>query len=109
MKTAQTYALALLLFPISVAADQKPFTLEGALRLFRTHGFDLIIADAAIVIAQGDVAIAEAIANPSLSFTRGSTFHYNSSLCEGCSSTSVSGGITDQAALSDNLSGKRRL
>ncbi len=109
MKTAQVFALALLFFPYGLFADQKPLTLEDALRIFRTRGFDLIIADAGIASAQGDVAIAQSIANPSLSLTRGSTFNYNPSLCEGCSSTSVSGGITDSAAISDTLTGKRRL
>jgi outer membrane protein, heavy metal efflux system len=91
------------------AGHPGPITLEEALHLFRTRGFDLIIADALIVGAQGDMAVAHSIANPSLSISRGSSFNYDPSLCEGCSSRSISGGVTDQAAISDALSGKRRL
>lgn len=101
-------ALTVLASTTGVAAT-APLTLDDALRIFRTRGFDLLIADASIAAASGDVTIAQSIANPSLSLTRGSTFHYDPSLCAGCSSASISAGITDQAALSDVLTGKRRL
>ena len=109
MKRAQALSLASLLFPIWLYGQQKPLTLEDALHLFRTRGFDLIIADASVLSARGDLAIAQAVANPSLSVTRGNSFNYNPSLCEGCSSTSLSAGVTDQAAISDVLTGKRNL
>jgi outer membrane protein, heavy metal efflux system len=83
--------------------------LDDALARFRSHGFDLIIAEATVASAAGDLTIAKSVANPSLSLSRGSSFNYNPALCEGCSSTSLGAGITDQAAISDTLSGKRRL
>src|ERR1700690_3598710 len=42
-------------------------SLDEALALFRKHGFDLIIADAQIESARGDVTAAGAIANPTAS------------------------------------------
>lgn len=109
MKRAQALALAVLVFPITLSADQKPLTLNDALRIFRSSGFDLLIADASVAAAEGDLTAAEAISSPSLSLARGTTFHYDAALCQGCSNTAVSAAITDQAAISDMLSGKRRL
>jgi cobalt-zinc-cadmium efflux system outer membrane protein len=90
-------------------ADTPPLTLDDALRIFRTSGFDLLIADATVASAGGDLEIARSISNPAVSLSRGNSFHYNPALCEGCSSMSISVGVTDQAALSDTLTGKRRL
>ena len=59
-------ALAMLASTTGVAAT-APLTLDDALRIFRTRGFDLIIADASIASAAGDVTIAKSVANPSLS------------------------------------------
>jgi outer membrane protein, heavy metal efflux system len=105
------FALILLVCPRARAQDalKAPLTLDDALARFRSHGFDLIIADASVTSAAGDLTIAKSIANPSLSLSRGSSFNYNPALCEGCSSTSLGAGLTDQAAISDALSGKRRL
>jgi cobalt-zinc-cadmium efflux system outer membrane protein len=92
-----------------VPSGSPPLTLNEALARFRTHGFDLIIADASIASAQGDLTIAGATANPSLSLSRGSSSTYDPSLCSGCSNVAYSSSVTDQAALSDLLSGKKRL
>jgi len=86
-----------------------PITLDEALRIFRERGFDLLIANATIASAAADLTVAGAVANPSFSLSRGSSSTYDPSLCHGCSNTSISAGVTDQAALSDGLSGKRRL
>jgi cobalt-zinc-cadmium efflux system outer membrane protein len=93
----------------SIASAQERVTLDEALRLFRLRGFDLLLADAAIAGAAGDLTAAGAISNPTLSLARGRSSTYDPSLCAGCSSTSYGIGITDQAALSDTLIGKRRL
>jgi cobalt-zinc-cadmium efflux system outer membrane protein len=108
---AFVYALPFLLAARVAAQDAvpKPLTLDEALARFRTRGFDLLIADAAVAGARGDVIAAGAVANPQLSLSRGSSSTYDPSLCSGCSSTSNSVTLTDQAALSDTLSGKRRL
>ena len=91
-------------------ADQpEPLTLAEALRIFRTHSFDLLIADAAVESARADETIAGAIANPSLSVTRGNSSGYDPTLCSGCSNRSLGLSVTDPTALSDTLTGKRRL
>ncbi len=91
------------------APSQAPLTLQSALERFRSKGFDLLIADTSVAEAAADVTTASAVQNPQLSLARGTTRNYDPSQCAGCSSTSVSASITDQAALSDLLTGKRRL
>ncbi|GAC1428137.1 MAG: TolC family protein [Thermoanaerobaculia bacterium] len=108
------FVLTLLLLTAAIPAaggEQllAPLTLERALREFRARAFDLILADATIASARADLAVASAIPNPSVSLSRGSTSGYDPSACAGCSNTSLSGGLTDQAAISDFLTGKRRL
>src|SRR5258708_19074476 len=102
-------ALALASLPAAAQERSSPVTLDEALRVFRERGFDLLIANATIAGAASDLTIASAVANPSLSLSRGSSSTYDPSLCSGCSNTSVTGSVTDQAAISDALSGKRRL
>src|SRR5712692_634359 len=99
----------LLLIAAAAAAQERPLTLNDALERFRARGFDLIIADAAVAGARADITAAGAIANPQLSLARGGTSTYDPTQCGGCSSTSVSAGVVDQAAISDTLTGKRRL
>lgn len=85
-------------------------TLEEAIRIFRTRGLDLMIADAAIMSAEGDIQSASAIYNPNVSFNAGPVFNYSSRPpCVGCASYQVGWGITDNAAVMDFLSGKRGL
>jgi len=98
------FALALLL-----AAPVEPvlpavLTLPDALRLFRERSFDLVLADAQVAAARGDAAAARAVPNPALSGTVGRSFD-----CAGCASLAFGVGISDQAAISDLLSGKRGL
>ena len=50
----------LVLFAISTRADAQPLppmriTLDEALERFRSHGFDLLIADAAVAGARADI------------------------------------------------------
>ena len=108
------------LLPGSATADASPptdqqqasaeaLTLGSALRLFREHGFDLLIANASVDAAEADVRIATALPNPALSLSRGSSSTYDPSRCNGCSSHSTGASVTDQGALSDLLTGKRRL
>lgn len=88
----------------------RTLNLAQALDLFHVHGFDLLIADAAIADANGDVAVAHAIANPSVSLTYGRSF-YTSCPAGGCGSVPsyYAVQVSDQAAISDSLSGKRGL
>jgi cobalt-zinc-cadmium efflux system outer membrane protein len=89
-------------------------SIEQALEIFRTHGLDVLIADAAVLGAQGDLRAAGAIPNPQLSANAGHVFNYSPASrpgapCIGCSDTVVGGGLSDQTALEDALSGKRGL
>jgi cobalt-zinc-cadmium efflux system outer membrane protein len=83
--------------------------MDEALRVFRERGFDLLIAEAQVAAAQGDLATAGALANPQLSAALGRSFNYDPSACPGCSATSRSIGISDPSALSDVFTGKRGL
>src|SRR5438445_339698 len=96
--------LALLLAVPADAPLPAVLTLPDALRLFRERSFDLLLADAQLAAARGDRAAAGAIANPSLSGSLGRSFD-----CSGCSAPALGLGLSDQAALSDVLSGKRGL
>jgi cobalt-zinc-cadmium efflux system outer membrane protein len=94
-------------------------TLDEALRIFREHGLDLIIAEAAVDSAEGDVTSAGAVANPALglSFTHAFTYRPDSpdpaSSCSAVGATCTSNGVgvalSDQNAIEDSLSGKRGL
>jgi cobalt-zinc-cadmium efflux system outer membrane protein len=83
-------------------------TLEKAMSLFRRNGLDVLIAEAAVEGAAGDVSIAGAVPNPSLSGTFGKSF-----VCtDGCNflpAPAFSVGLGDQNAIEDSLSGKRGL
>ncbi len=86
--------------------------LDDALRMFRARGFDLLIADAAVVGAQGDEKVAGAIPNPAVSLGYGRIlppYDPGATGCDGCSSNQYTAGLSDQAAIEDSLSGKRGL
>jgi cobalt-zinc-cadmium efflux system outer membrane protein len=81
--------------------------LADALRLFREHGLDLIVAEAAVESARGDTLLAGAAPNPAFSGGIGRSFGCGSGM--DCSIPAWSFGVSDQAALVDSLSGKRGL
>ena len=89
-----------------------PLTLDSALELFRTRGLDLLIADAAVAGAEGDVRIAGAVPNPNWSLFPAYTFSppvHNPSSGALNGPWGVTAGIGDSNALEDSLSGKRWL
>jgi outer membrane protein, heavy metal efflux system len=102
----------------SVAGASEPVTeppplpsvlsLSEALTLFKRDGLDILIAEAAVEAAVGDVDTAGAVPNPSLSGTFGKSF-----VCtDGCNflpAPAFSVGLGDQNAIEDSLSGKRGL
>jgi cobalt-zinc-cadmium efflux system outer membrane protein len=96
------------------ADDSSPnlpstLTLAQAVEIFRSHGLDLLIADAAVQSAEGDVTAADAIPNPGLSVGFGPSF-YTRCVTPPCSAPAyLSAGLTDNAAIEDTLSGKRGL
>jgi cobalt-zinc-cadmium efflux system outer membrane protein len=89
--------------------------LDEALRIFNDHGLDLIIAEAAMEGAEGDVRVAGALPNPALGLGFSHTFTYNphDPSCAGSNATCSANGITvdvsDQNLIEDSLSGKRGL
>ena len=95
------------------AAPQLPakLSLAQAVTIFRAHGLDLLIAEAAIASAEGDVTAADAIPNPALSASYGPSFYYSCTNAMGCPKppSAISIGLSDQAAIEDTLSGKRGL
>jgi cobalt-zinc-cadmium efflux system outer membrane protein len=94
--------------PEPVELPQK-LSLDDALRLFRTRGLDLLIADAAVRTAEGQIKTAGAVPNPVGSVGWGKTFNYDPTGCEQCSTNYWELGISDAAAIGDSLSGKRGL
>lgn len=90
------------------SALPSPLGLREALAIFRQRGLDALIADEAVAVARADELVAGAIPNPSLSASVGRTFGYDAS-CAGCSGTAFGAGLSDSAALSDTLTGKRGL
>ncbi|MGO8969371.1 MAG: TolC family protein [Myxococcaceae bacterium] len=107
---------ALLMATAGLAAEPAPepsalpsvLTLADAMALFRRQGLDVLIAEAAVEGAEGDVQAAGAVPNPSLSGTFGKSF-----VCtDGCNflpPAAFSVGLGDQNAIEDSLSGKRGL
>jgi cobalt-zinc-cadmium efflux system outer membrane protein len=81
-------------------------TLAEAVRIFRSRGLDLLIADAQVQVAAGEARAAAAVPNPTIAagFSR-SFFH--SGLYETPNGWTV--GIGDSSAIEDTLSGKRGL
>ena len=93
-------------------------TLDEALRIFKTTGLDLLIADASTRNAEGALKIAAAIPNPVFSGSVGNAFTYNAGSSADCSVTTgtvscspwiFQVGLNDNAAISDSIFGKRYL
>jgi cobalt-zinc-cadmium efflux system outer membrane protein len=85
-------------------------SLDQALQILRRQGLDLLIAEAAVRGAEGDVHTAGAVPNPALNLGWGRVFNYTPpSTCNGCDNNQYTAGISDQAAIEDSLSGKRSL
>jgi len=101
------------LAPVAAAAELPPeaaipptLTLDQAVALFRAHGLDLLIAEAAAEGAAGDAQAAGAIQNPSVG---GGYYHsfFQRSAFESHNGWFV--GLGDSNAIVDTLSGKRGL
>jgi cobalt-zinc-cadmium efflux system outer membrane protein len=92
-------------------------TLDDALRIFRERGLDLLIADAAVASAEGDLRVAGAVANPQLSASYGRSrtsgncvdAQGNPASCGWLPDPAYGLGLSDSAALFDALTGKRGL
>jgi outer membrane protein, heavy metal efflux system len=92
----------------------EQLSLDQSIQVLRTRGLDLLIAEAQVRSAEGDVGIAGEVPNPALSVGYGrvlpSAYDPNSCSSPGdCSAAQYTVGVSDQAAIEDSLSGKRRL
>jgi cobalt-zinc-cadmium efflux system outer membrane protein len=89
----------------------KLLTLDESLRILRTRGLDLLIANAAITSAEADVINAGALANPNAFVQAGPTLNYVATTpgCSGCSPYYLQIGLADNAAIMDFFTGKRGL
>ncbi|HZU81402.1 MAG TPA: TolC family protein, partial [Polyangiaceae bacterium] len=102
--------------PARTDADQAPappslparLGLDQALDIVRTRGFDVLVADAQVRGAEGDLRAAQAVPNPALSFGYGRVLGYEAQLA-GQDPNQYAAGLSDQAALFDSLWGKRSL
>jgi cobalt-zinc-cadmium efflux system outer membrane protein len=83
-------------------------SLDEALELARTRGLDVLIAEAGVHRAEGNVDTAGAVANPAITLGYGRTFNYVAQSSDQ-SNKQYSAGLSDQAAAFDMLSGKRGL
>jgi cobalt-zinc-cadmium efflux system outer membrane protein len=122
-----TFALVLVLAAGTARAEGPPptqlpqaLTLDDALRIFRQRGLDLLIAEAAVQSAEGDVRIAHQVYNPNLAYTYSHIFNYDPAIvcppdptnpagAAACSAEVHALTLGDNAALVDVLSGKRGL
>jgi cobalt-zinc-cadmium efflux system outer membrane protein len=86
-------------------------SLAQAEEIFLQRGYDLLLAEATVHSAAGDLQSAAAIANPQLTAAWGRSFTYDPLACTtpGCSATAISAQLGDGGALTDVLIGKRRL
>jgi cobalt-zinc-cadmium efflux system outer membrane protein len=116
MRVRLATAIVLLLAPAApgrgaAAERDEPaippvLTLERALAIFRTRGFDLLIAEAHVGQAAGDARAAAAVPNPSVSGGVSHSWFDNGHFD---THTGWSVGMGDSNAIEDVLSGKRGL
>lgn len=78
-------------------------TMPEALRMFREHGFDLLLNDAAAMHAEGDVDAAAHVANPGVSLAGGTSIGVTPAPFAWAAS------LSDDGAIFDLISGKRTL
>ncbi len=115
-------ALALTVTERSARAEENPrapapadtlpatLTLDEAVRLFKLHGLDLLLADAHVVRAEGDVLAARAVRNPNVFVGAGAAIAYEPPAgCSGCQGWTLSVQLSDDGALFDTITGKRGL
>jgi cobalt-zinc-cadmium efflux system outer membrane protein len=102
---------------VPAAVDLPHFLgLEEALRIWRAHGLDVLLADAAVKTSEGAVLIAGAVPNPVASASISNAFTYQWSKASDfdcnfdgavCKPWGYTFGLNDSAAIEDTLSGKR--
>jgi cobalt-zinc-cadmium efflux system outer membrane protein len=114
-----TLRVAIAQIAVPPAAELPPvLTLDETLRIWRAHGLDVLLAEAAVKSSEGAVLVAGAVQNPvatatvanafTYSWTKAGTFDCNS-FGAVCTPWGYSFGLNDSAAIEDTLSGKRDL
>jgi len=83
-------------------------SLDEAIALFRAHGFDLLIADAGVRGAEGDLHTAGAVPNPTWSLQGSYSFAFPGG-DKPQTPWGVTAGLGDNNAIEDAISGKRGL
>ena len=76
-------------------------SMAEALRIFRARGLNLLIAEAAVKSAEGDVAVAGAVPNPVGTAGYGRVLNYDPGGCDQCSANYWAVGLSDSAAIED--------
>jgi cobalt-zinc-cadmium efflux system outer membrane protein len=106
--------------PVLTALPPK-LSLDDALRIFRARGLDLLIAEASVTSAEGDLRIAHQVFNPNASYSISHIFNYNPlDVCpvdkttgfggaDACSANVHAITLGDSAAIEDAIVGKRGL
>src|SRR5262249_17719910 len=87
-------------------------SLDHALQIFRSYGIDLLIAEAQIRVAEGDIRAAGAVPNPNFAVGAYRSFSNPPASAPAQAFETLYGGyigIGDSNALEDSLSGKRHL
>ncbi len=95
--------------PGTDASDVAPtlppvLTQSQALEIFRVRGFDLLVAEATVKSAEGDLIIAAGVANPGVSGTIGKNFQCGTGV--DCGPLSWSVGLSDNNIISTFVTGK---
>ncbi len=116
-------SLSMLSFELPARAQSVPeatampaqLSLDESIKIMRTRGLDLLVAETQVRSAEGDVGVAGAVPNPTLSLTYGRSFTYPSSTAcspgnQGfCDPNTYGVGLSDQNAIEDSIAGKRDL
>jgi cobalt-zinc-cadmium efflux system outer membrane protein len=83
--------------------------LDQAIQILKAKSLDVLIAEAAVKSAEGDLGSAGAVPNPAITGGYGRVLPPYNASCLGCSADQLTVGLSDQAAIEDSLSGKRDL
>jgi outer membrane protein TolC len=94
-----------------IPASQIParLTLERALELGQTRGYDVALAEAAVADARASRVVARTLTNPTLAGWVGKSFNPYGGSCPSCKILAWGVGISDEGTISDVLFGKRHL
>src|SRR5258708_11353211 len=79
--------------------------LDQAIQILKTKSLDVLIAEAAVKSAEGDLGIAGMVPNPAVSGAYGRVLPPYTGACNGCSADQITFRLSDQAAIEDTLSG----